>query len=100
MAESGIQIKFFIGALENGELLTHLSQSAAWKEACLIADQGITRTPFGDAAYIGYWIEQASIPVLEAKALEKKLRQQLHLYCPKLNAEKLNISLFSQLFVA
>lgn len=100
MSENGIQIKFFIGALETGELLAHLTQSGAWKEACLIADQGITRTPFGDAAYVGYWIDKASVSVPEAKALESKLRQQLHLYCPKLNAEKLNISLFSQLFVA
>ena len=99
MPVDGLQIKFFIGALETGELQANLAHSEPWKEACLDPATGISRVPFGDKAYIGYWIEKASIPVPEAKAMEMKLREQLHLYCPKLNVEKLNISLFPQLFV-
>lgn len=93
-----IQIKLFIGYVQNKEFKMHLNQSAHWKEAKLVGQTDLKETSWQEKEYIGYFIPQL-ISCKQIKEKEQEIKAQLQLYCPKLNLEKYSPYLISQFFI-
>ncbi|MFI0435204.1 MAG: hypothetical protein ACH350_05690 [Parachlamydiaceae bacterium] len=94
-----IQIRLFMGFLFNKELKIHLNQNSKWREAKLIGECSLIEAISQDKEYLGCFIPSL-IPYDELKKQERDVRDQLQIYCPKLNLDKRSIYLFSQLFIS
>jgi hypothetical protein len=93
-----IQIKLFIGVVQNKELKMHLDQSAQWKEAKLVGQTDLKETNWQEKEYIGYFIPQM-LNCRQIKEKEQEIKTQLQLYCPKLNLDRYSAYLISQFFI-
>lgn len=92
-----VQMRIFIGFLENKEIKMHLNQSEAWKEAKMLGKTDLMETQDQEKEYLGRYIPSL-LPCTELKKIEKEIKSQLQLYCPKLNLDRQHTYLLSQLF--
>ncbi|MBA3723183.1 MAG: hypothetical protein H0W88_12390 [Parachlamydiaceae bacterium] len=92
-------IKFFLGFIQNGEIKMHLNHSNLWKDATLFQKQELMTTHFQEKEYIGISIE-TPISTIILKDIENNLKEQMQHYFPKLEIDKHNVFLFSQLFLS
>lgn len=95
----GIEVKAFLGYLKAGEVKIQLNQSTKWNRDKGINADLLTETTLQEKPYIGLWIP-LPISYPELKNHEKKVKEQMLNYCPKLNLEKQTLCLFSQVFVS
>ena len=93
-----IEIRFFIGYIQNKEISIHLNQSRKWKEAKLLGETRLTETHWEEKDYIGFFIPSL-MTYAQLKEKEEEVKTQLQIYCPKLNLDKHSVYLFSQLFL-
>ncbi len=93
-----IQIKIFLGYIQNKEFKIHLNQSKLWKESKLIGQANLEETSWHEKDYIGYFIPQL-MSCNEIRKKEQEINIQLQVYCPKLNLEKYSPYLISQFFI-
>jgi hypothetical protein len=99
MQSNSLFVKLFIGCLQTSELKMHLNKSKGWKEAKLLQSD-MTEVQQDESLYMGYLLDTSSLSCQELRQLEKKIREQIQFYCPKINTEKLKICLFPQVFLA
>lgn len=94
-----IQVRLFLGYLQNKEIKVHLNQSKHWKEAHLTGSTELIETQWQENSYLGTFIPSL---IAFAQIQEKELfvKTQLQLYCPKLNLDKHRPLLFPQIFIA
>lgn len=94
-----IQVRLFLGYLQNKEIKVHLNQSRRWKEAHLLGSTELIETQWQENSYLGTFIPSL---IAFTQIQEKKLfvKTQLQLYCPKLNLDKHRLLLFPQIFIA
>ena len=100
MQKSEIKSYMFLGCLKTGELNMHLNQSILWRENLLTQTQSLVEGYFQELTYIGIIHPFPSLTFDELKEVEKKIRNQLQLYCPKLQTDKLTFYLLSQTFLS
>lgn len=93
-----IQIRIFMGYVQNKEVNLHLGRSASWKEEKLLGNLHLVETRWQDKDYIGFFIS-SFMTYDQLKEKEKEVKTQLQHYCPKLNLDKHAIHLFSQSFL-
>ncbi len=93
-----IQVRIFLGFLQDKELKIHLNQSSSWQEAKMLSQSDLLETNWQDNDYLGLFIPSYS-SCAQIKGKEQEIRDQLHLFCPKLNLDKHSIYLFAQLFL-
>jgi hypothetical protein len=93
-----IQIRIFLGYLQNKELKIHLDQSICWHEAKTLGLATLTETNWQEKDYIGLFIP-SRLNCHQIKEKEQEIKSQLQVYCPKLNLDKHSSYLFSQLFL-
>ncbi len=93
-----VQIRIFLGFLQNKELKLHLNQSARWKEELSLSNTALTQVQDHEKEYIGHYLPHL-LTCKQIKEKEQEIKSQLQLYCPKLNLDKHHSYLFSQLFV-
>lgn len=96
---SAVQIRIFLGFLQNKELKMHLNQSAAWKEDKMLGALKLTEAQEKDKEYIGFYL-RSLMTCRQLKEKEQEIKSQLQFYCPKLNLDKHHSYLFSQLFIS
>jgi hypothetical protein len=94
-----IEIRIFLGFLQNKEIKIHLSQSAKWREAKILGLTTLNETNWHDTDYIGFFVPSL-LTYQQLKVKEQEIKTQLQLYCPKLNLDKHLTYLFSQLFIS
>jgi hypothetical protein len=99
MSEKGVIIKIFLGFLATSEVKMYLSQSRTWKETSLEENRWKT-VSFQEKDYIGYFIDSSLLSYSEIQEEERKAREQLHHYCPKLKVDVQPFQLFAQLFLS
>lgn len=93
-----INIQFFIGCREDGEVKASLNKSGSWKEEKIIQTRKLVEAQFEGREYIGVSIES----LLSSEQLKQKLEEiklELHKYCPKLNIDKQVFYLFPQVLI-
>lgn len=100
MDKCKIKTHIFLGCLKSAELNMHLNQSAIWKEEVTIQEQSLVEAHFEEKSYIGLIRPFSALTFEELKEMEKKARNQLQQYCPKLQVDKLTFYLFSQTFIS
>jgi hypothetical protein len=93
-----IEIRIFLGYLENKELKMHLNQSPIWQEAKMLGLGGLIETRWQEEDYIGSFVP-SFLNYIQLKDKESEIKNQLQLYCPKLNIDRHPAYLFSQLFL-
>lgn len=93
-----IQIKIFLGFLQNGELKMHLFQSSEWSRAKTLTENQLMEARRQDKDYIGLWMEPPVFYDL-IKKKELEVKSQLQLYCPKFKVDSHVFCLFPQMFI-
>lgn len=93
-----LQIRIFMGFIQNKEIKIHLNQSLSWKEAKLVKDTSLVENQWQEKEYIGLFIPLGMAYTL-LKEKEKEIRGQVQIYCPKLHLDKHPVYLFSQVFL-
>lgn len=93
-----LQIRIFLGFIQNKEIKIHLNQSLSWQEAKTIGQEELKETNWEQKEYIGLFIPSL-LTYAQIKEKEKEIKTQLQLYCPKLNLDKHSSYLFPQLFI-
>lgn len=81
----------------------HLNGSEIWKQAKLHlegSETPLTQAHFEEQEYLGLFSAKSPLTVKEIRNLESTIRSQLQLYCPKLDATKVKIKLFTQVFIS
>jgi hypothetical protein len=96
--EQLIEIKIFMGYLQNGEIQMHLNQSPSWKEANLFQTGNLKEVHYNHKEYIGHFIP-SNLAFDQLKQKERELKAALLHDCPNLNLDKYPIYLFPQLFL-
>lgn len=99
MQTCAIKHHLFLGCLRTGELNMHLNQSGLWKDDMLLQKQSLIDGYFQDLHYIGVIHPFATLSFEELKDVEKKVRNQLQVYCPKLEVDKQTFYLFTQTYL-
>jgi hypothetical protein len=94
-----VQIRIFMGYLQNKEIKMHLNQSANWKEAKLLHENSLMETQWQENDYIGLFIPSGMVSS-QLKVKEQEVNQHMQAYFPKLNLEKHKILIFSQVFIS
>ena len=92
-----IQIRIFMGYIQNKEVKMHLNQSIKWKESKILGELLLTETQWQEKDYVGLFIS-SSMTYVQLKEKEQVIKTQLQIYCPKLNLDKHSVYLFSQFF--
>jgi hypothetical protein len=93
-----LQARLFLGYLLQGEIALFLQQLPQANKKKWSLEKPLDNAYYNDKEYLGLFIEQN--PTLASlKESEKKIKQQLQLYCPKLNLDKQKIHLFTQVFL-
>ncbi len=94
-----IQVRLFLGYLQNKEIQVHLNQSKRWKEALLLGSTELAETQWKDNHYLGTFVP-SFITFAQIQEKELFVKTQLQVYCPKLNLDKHRSLLFPQIFIA
>ena len=76
----------------------HLKQSESWKEAKILGQGLLVEAQHHEKEYLGSFVVPP-VTCAELKKIEKGVRSQLQLYCPKLNLDTQHSYLLSQLFI-
>ena len=92
-------IRIFIGFVLSKGLNMHLHQNPKWEEAKFTKETVFIETNCQEKTYIGRFIPKG-LTCDELKKKELEVREQLQIYCPKLNLDKHSVYLFSQLFIS
>jgi hypothetical protein len=92
-----IQIRIFLGCLQNSELKMHLDKSTAWKEAKTMGILNLSETRWQEKDYLGFFIPPL-LSLGQLKENEREIKTQLQLYCPKINVDSHACFLFTQIF--
>lgn len=93
-----IQIKIFLGFLQDSELKMYLYQSKEWNRAKILIENSLVEARRDEKDYIGLWID----PPLTYVFIEKKemeVKSLLQLYCPKYRLDTHVLRLFPQVFI-
>lgn len=99
MSHSSIKILIFLGYLKNGDLKTHMHQSALWKDTLLMPERHLHEVSFKNKEYLGFLLSsELSYSSIHDK--EQDLKAQIGYYFPKFNCEKYSIYLFPQIFIS
>lgn len=93
-----LQVRIFIGYQVNKEIKIHLDQSPHWREEKMLGIANLIETDWKNHHYIGQFTSSL-LSFLEIQEKEKQMKNNLQIYCPKLNVEKHFIYLFPQLFI-
>jgi hypothetical protein len=93
-----VEIRIFVGMVQDSELRMHLKQSDQWKEDQLLENKPLIVTQSMDKEYIGIYLPPC-ISCQDLKNHEIKLRSQVQHYCPKLKVEHRRLYLFTQVFI-
>lgn len=93
-----IQVKIFIGFIQNNEIKASLRENAKWKETKLEGQCPLIETTLDEKDYIGFFIPSPT-NYLELKEKESAVKTELQNFCPKLNVDKHSIYLFPQFFL-
>ena len=94
----GIELQLFLGYLQNKEIKYHLLQSTKWKQDQLLHLSTLKEIHWNAQDYIGLSIPSFLSPS-QILDLEMNIKNQLQVYCPKLNLDRYSPFLFSQLFI-
>jgi hypothetical protein len=97
--QKNYRIHLFLGCLKNSELLMHLRQSKQWREAGMLGAKELSEAHFQELEYIGKWHLSSTISSINLMSLKQQTMNQLRIYCPDLNIEKIDFTLFPQVFV-
>ncbi len=92
-----IQIRIFLGCLQNKELQMHLDKSPSWKEAKTMGLLNLSETRWQEKDYIGFFISPL-LSLAQLKEKEREIKTQLQLYCSKINVDSHTCFLFTQIF--
>lgn len=93
-----MQARLFMGILVSSELRLFLDQSVQWKEDVELNSSALQQLNYNKSAYIGFYIPSL-LPLMEVYEKEKQLKNQLQVYCSKINLETLNCKIFSQILI-
>lgn len=94
-----IDSKLFIGCRISSEIRMHLNKSIQWKHATILAE-GLKEVCYQDKEYLGFYLQSKKLTIKELGFFQQNIRQQLHIYCPALATEQLEIFIFPQVFLA
>lgn len=94
----GISCKLFLGIKEDSEIRMHLGKSNLWQEDKVSGLAELKERDFDKSVYIGCYIA-AYLTVFEIKDKEKFIKQQLQQYCPKVNWDRHQSIIFSEVFI-
>lgn len=93
-----IQVRLFLGFLQNKEIKVHLNQSKRWKESLLLSSTELIETHWQENSYLGTFVP-SSLTFAQIQEKELFVKTQLQVYCPKLNLDKHRSLLFPQIFI-
>jgi len=95
-----VTAKLFVGFLINSEVKMHLNDSSAWRNAKAIpSDDTLIEVRHQGCDYIGYYLKNTIVMLMELKEHEKKAQNTLKSYCPQLPSQAYRFVTFSQLFI-
>lgn len=98
---SRVKLKIFTGCVITSELRMHLHQSSLWKQAKIDPSiEDLNEARFHDKDYIGAFLTKEEVSLQDIKEVEKKILQQLKTYCPQYPLNKIQLLIFSQVFVS
>lgn len=95
-----ILAKLFVGFLISSEVKMHLNDSSSWQNAKAIpSDETLVEIRHQGNDYIGFYLKDTIIQLLQLKEYEEKAEKTLKSYCPQLPAKAYRFVIFSQLFI-
>lgn len=92
-----IQLRIFMGIIQNKEVKLHLNQSNTWKEA-KFEESELSTVQWKDKEYLGIFIP-SQLNFSQLKEKEAFIKVKLHFFCPKLKLDEHSVFLFSQVFL-
>ena|ERR1700761_2617710 len=102
--ESKVSVKLFAGYFLNPEIRMHLQRSSAWKQASIAPTKEkaheLLEIYFNGKNYIGSYLAEEKVTLVELKKVENDVLTALKKYCPDCDTENMKISIFPQVFVA
>lgn len=103
MLKTQITTRLFVGCVITSELKMHLNKSIKWKHTNILASKSPTDLRgihHAGKDYIGLYSDQDKYTVAELKKLLDTIKQQLKIYCPEIDIEKVKSTVFPQVFIA
>lgn len=94
-----LESKLFLGCCLTSEMRMHLDKSIQWKHATIMAE-GLQVVHYQGKDYLGLYLDAKKASLQELNALQKSIQVQLHMYCPKLETDHIEICIFPQVFLA
>lgn len=98
-----VTTRLFVGCAVTSELKMYLSQSIKWKHVNILATKNpedLSIIHHHGKDYIGLYAQHDKITVAELEEIEKIIKQQIQIYCPQIEIQKVNSVVFPQLFIA
>lgn len=93
--------KLFAGFLLSSELKMHLHSSPEWKTLAIMpeASQEFQEIHYDNLNYVGHYLAEEKLTIIEIKAHEVQMTQKLLSFCPKLDSTHLKFTILSQIFI-
>lgn len=95
-----LRVKVFIGAQITPDMRLLLNKSVLWNQAKIgSSDDCLKEIHSSDKDYLGYYIQQEFVQIDFLKTLEAKIRDLIKAYCPNINADRISVQIFPQIFI-
>ncbi len=100
--DSKVTIRLFLGTPLQSELRANLHQSPHWREAQLLSpiEAPLVIVWFHQKEYLGRYLPISELTVQELQESAQAIRQQIEMFCPRLDTKDLSMLIFPQLFIA
>jgi hypothetical protein len=94
-------VRLFIGCRLTSEMRMYLKESRAWKQMSIapMQERDLIETHYQQKDYLGHFFSEDCLPLEKLKESEKRVKEAIAAYCPKLQTEQLNCSIFPQIFL-
>lgn len=94
-----LEKRIFLGYVKTKEISLHLDKSPVWIEKKMLNQTEIVENMCNENTYVGLFLS-SGVPILEIQQKVLQIKSILQYYCPKLNLEKHQVCVLSQLFIS